>query len=868
MYPVTQAFKDKIKELNRTFKIEITINHSTGTLVLTDEDIVEGSVVYTQKSQNGDEFACGGAVGNTLDFNIIRKPEYDSISFKGAKVTGSVGIVTTDWADSFEAFLNPNTPAFYDVKYEYVPFGTFNIDDITKLTSTYEIKCVDNMLNLDRPYSESSLSYPATLEQIYLEICTFGDMTAGTLSFPNDSYTVQEKPTGDFSYRDMLMWVAELSGTFATVTRTNELILTWYNTTPVETYTGNNRFDYKVKEHDVEITGIQFETDDVVYLAGTDTYVLDLSENPLLSSDYATVLNNILSNVSGISFRPYETNWQGNPALDVGDFVTHEATDGSIYNQPITQTKYKYRGKSLMSGQGKSQQEQGYKGSTDKRLEIIRKQIEDKVGNQVTDLEQAILDATDLLTTELGGYVLKRENELLIMDNPDPDLAVKVWRWNLGGLGYSTTGVNGTYGTAITMNGAIVADYITTGTLSADRVRAGSIISEGADILIDLDNDTFNFKNQFTWNGTENRVELGSGTLLVAPTINAGTINSVNINGSTITGTLFRTDVDDARRIEIDSDGLKSYNADNFLQGVSILPLTNFGKITINSGFEPYSNTKTYTRGDRVSYLTGGYIKIGRTDITGVLPTNTTYWEQVVPNGGDLSILEVEFGEVIDDNLFSFPREFVGIKSFNKTIELYASGSYESAGSVIVNAPHGEFYVETGDGMTVFGNAGDIRLNSDVSIVLDSPEVTIGGDNTINTRVGDLYIKAQDGDGIISMWAYRVAVDGTFVHSSDIKLKENIIDIPSKLLEVADDIKLVDFNFKKSPEKQQIGSIAQWVEESFIKFGLDPEEYSLVDTIDDSDGGSSKYVNYNELSLLKIALLEKKVKELQERVGI
>ncbi len=36
-----------------------------------------------------------------------------------------------------------------------------------------------------------------------------------------------------------------------------------------------------------------------------------------------------------------------------------------------------------------------------------------------------MLDATELITGQLGGYVLKRENELLIMDNPDPDLAQK-----------------------------------------------------------------------------------------------------------------------------------------------------------------------------------------------------------------------------------------------------------------------------------------------------------------------------------------------------------------------------------------------------------------------------------------------------------
>ena len=491
MYAVTSTYKNKIKENTRVFAIEIVINHSGGTLTLTDADIVEGSVLYTQKSQNGNDFACGGVVSNTLDFAIIRKPEYNTIDFTGAKVTAQVGLLLVEGYDEYTAFLNPNTPSYYPTigdQFEWVPLGSFNVDIVTKLMTTMELKCADNMINLDESYSQSLLSYPATLEQIYLEICTFGDVSAVTTSFPNDSYTVPTKPTGEYSYRDILAWVAELSGTFAHINRSNGLELKWYGSTSVESYNGNHRFDYKVKEHSVQITGVMYSTNDTVYMTGTDNYVLDLSQNLLLQDNYATVLPNILSNIGGLVFNPFESNWQGNPALDVGDLVTHTASDTTVYIQPLTILKYKYRGKGYMGGEGQSQSEHNYKGSTDKRLEIIKKQIEDSVGNQITDLEQAILDATDLITTELGGYVLKRENELLIMDNPDPELAVKVWRWNLGGLGYSTTGVNGTYGTAITMNGAIVANYITTGTLSADRVRTGLLSSVAGNSYFDLNN--------------------------------------------------------------------------------------------------------------------------------------------------------------------------------------------------------------------------------------------------------------------------------------------------------------------------------------------------------------------------------------------
>ncbi len=79
--------------------------------------------------------------------------------------------------------------------------------------------------------------------------------------------------------------------------------------------------------------------------------------------------------------------------------------------------------------------------------------------------------ATELLKNALGGYVVKTQSELFIMDTDNTTTAEKVWRWNLNGLGYSKTGINGPYETAITQDGRIVADFITTGIMSIDRIE-------------------------------------------------------------------------------------------------------------------------------------------------------------------------------------------------------------------------------------------------------------------------------------------------------------------------------------------------------------------------------------------------------------
>ena len=96
-----------------------------------------------------------------------------------------------------------------------------------------------------------------------------------------------------------------------------------------------------------------------------------------------------------------------------------------------------------------------------------------------SDLERAVTRATNLITGQKGGHVVIKSDangkpqELLIMDTEDEATATKVWRWNLSGLGYSSKGINGEYGTAITQDGEIVADFITTGDLNAQVITTG-----------------------------------------------------------------------------------------------------------------------------------------------------------------------------------------------------------------------------------------------------------------------------------------------------------------------------------------------------------------------------------------------------------
>lgn len=108
-------------------------------------------------------------------------------------------------------------------------------------------------------------------------------------------------------------------------------------------------------------------------------------------------------------------------------------------------------------------------------------------------LQTAINNATSLITGQTGGYVVLhgdetgRPYELLILDAPAIADAVNVWRWNVNGLGFSKNGYNGPYETAITADGQIVADFITSGSLIANIIKAGVIQSQDGSSWWDLE---------------------------------------------------------------------------------------------------------------------------------------------------------------------------------------------------------------------------------------------------------------------------------------------------------------------------------------------------------------------------------------------
>lgn len=132
-----------------------------------------------------------------------------------------------------------------------------------------------------------------------------------------------------------------------------------------------------------------------------------------------------------------------------------------------------------------------------------------KIQTATSFLQKAIVHATDMITGGLGGYVYLKPNadgypeEILIMDSPDIETAVNIWRWNKNGLGFSSNGYAGPYGTAITSDGQIVADYITAGTLNGDLIQAGTVNTSA--LSVEAQEDLQAIHNYIPYDILENR---------------------------------------------------------------------------------------------------------------------------------------------------------------------------------------------------------------------------------------------------------------------------------------------------------------------------------------------------------------------------
>ena len=347
-----------------------------------------------------------------------------------------------------------------------------------------------------------------TLQAICNEVCSAIGITSTTLTA---DLTIDSGTLDGYTMRDVLGFIAAYQGKNAYLSPNGVLEMRWFTSTAYTADGTRANIPY-IGENDCTIRRWICQTQDGVITSGS-------GEGLFFTCPFMTQvrLDNIASSQQLTAYRKADVDIPfGNYLLQAGDIIT-VSTTGSNLTIPIMENSWTYDGgvASSVSSYGATD----YTGTANNAersvsaQRVLRIMSEKQAANRVNT---AIQEATDTITGATGGVMRidmganGKPAQLLILDTGDISTAQRVFRLNENGLGYSSTGYNGPYATAITYDGLIVTDRFVGNTISGVTLESTEnttsasqiVIENGAYKVNNLYNDTvypigqIEFKNQ------------------------------------------------------------------------------------------------------------------------------------------------------------------------------------------------------------------------------------------------------------------------------------------------------------------------------------------------------------------------------------
>lgn len=487
MQTINQSTFDYLKSGNLV-DVRIRCSGLAGDLTILGEDIIQGTFSIDRNSTSGVNVEIGCAETTELTFELNNADHrFDSYKFEGAVLT--VDILAND---------------------EYIRAGRFIVDKRPNTYRRVKIVALDYMAKFNKVYVPT-VANGATLFEILQDCCTQCGVTMHDLSIVNGSVPCLV-PTDEVTCHEVVSMVAELSGANAWIDYNGELNLSWYgeNQSSEIVIDSGSRFSYDVAENDIVISGVVYRTEDTDTLIGSDTYALIIENNDLVdSTQVSTLLTNIYNRVNGTIYRPFKFDIQGMPHYWPLDVITFADANGTLFTSIITNHNYILNGVSSIQGKGESATIASYAANspfTARQKKVLNKVIDLRAGQQITALDQAMIQLNELAANAQGFYQTVvtdpvTQARIDYMHN-QPLLAnstivykrtVDGFFWTDNYQGESTVWTSG-----YTASGNIVAKTLSVVGINADWVNAGSVTSRNyvagtgdystAGTRLDLDN--------------------------------------------------------------------------------------------------------------------------------------------------------------------------------------------------------------------------------------------------------------------------------------------------------------------------------------------------------------------------------------------
>lgn len=379
---IIKSFNDGNKQIAL---IEVTAGGKTFTI--TDADIIQGGLKIDRYCVTNSKIEVGSAIASELSLKLRNYDgKFNDVSFEGAVLNVKIGIHAANTSELGKFILGKSVLGFakglgnfilgtgrlgdysVDTEVYWVPCGLFIVDTPPRKLSTISISALDYMVLFDREVNASALSFPVHVDALIQKICSICNVTLATdvSVLPNHYFSIGGLPDTNqkLTYRQLLQWCAQLTGTCAFMDGSGRLVLKWYEQTGV-TITASERYSSDMLENDITITG--FTCDDGkgnTYLSGTADYTLDLSDCGFLTNAYEGVLKELQAARGGFAYRPYSATIKSAPYLFPLDMIRYKDKDGVVHDTIVTNVTLALNCNTAISGAGETVTSSSYAQST------------------------------------------------------------------------------------------------------------------------------------------------------------------------------------------------------------------------------------------------------------------------------------------------------------------------------------------------------------------------------------------------------------------------------------------------------------------------------------------------------------------------
>lgn len=524
---------------NQLIKAKITFADNT-VRELTGDDIV--ACDFDQQVSSDSSFDIGTAIIGQMTITLNNHDgRFDACDFTKAQFVVWVG-----------KQLSKGT--------EWIQRGVYTANQPDSYNGTIAISALDNMSKFEKPFRTFLASVGAlqganaSVRTLLTDMCRHCGVTwadSGDKAF--DTKFEYGYVDSNATCRQALAYACQALCVNASITNDGRLRTVWYDSAPFEAESdldggqfdsakpyatgaskdGGNFTDYSsgasadggtfftnrnvhrlyafsnitVNTDDVVITGVRVTersvtvgsktTNGGTYTVGSEGYMLDVSNNPLIIPGTGkSVADRIGAKVIGLRFRPFSGKHICVPSLEAGDCAYVIDRKQNVFKTYVTRVKYSANGGMTVSCGAKSASRNSADnaGASTSAVVRARNELHQELGirdETIKNLGETLANASGLYHTEAkqpdGSTVY------YLHDKPTTGQSRIIYKVTASGIGISTD-AGKTYATGLSADGNAVLNRIYAIGINADYLTTGRISSKNGNSFIDLDTEEANLK--------------------------------------------------------------------------------------------------------------------------------------------------------------------------------------------------------------------------------------------------------------------------------------------------------------------------------------------------------------------------------------